>query len=283
MKKSKVILIDSHNFQFRSIFAWRNRKQIPATWYYLASLISCLRRIGFTKEDKVILAVDSKFGSWRKQIAKQYKANRKQFRQSFHDINWEQQYADFNRLLVTLKKNTPFEVVALKKLEADDIIAVACRYYKDNEIIIVSTDSDFEQLWVYDYVNIFSPLIKIAGGRGGYKIRKDNPYAILAKKIRKETADNLVSEISNEKEYEERKSIVSLLELPQWVEQKVLDKLNTLTFNQSFNFQSIPYPNSIGERIKDIYNQDKIINYEQCLERFQKKRRKYVRKNYRNR
>jgi len=279
MNRKKLVLIDNGYLQFRSIFAWRNKKQIPSTWYYMASLISALRRIGITEEDRILIAVDSKYGNWRKDIEKKYKANRKEFRDKQRDIDWGKQFKDFNRLLVTLKYNTPFEVVALRKLEADDIIAVACRYYKDYDIVIVSADSDFEQLWIYENVNLFSPLIKIKGGKGGYKIRHKNPYALLAKKIRKETADNLVSEVSNEQEYEERKMLVSLIELPDWVENKVLNKLPELTFDTPFNYQSLPFRNSIGKRIEYIYNHDKVVTYEDSLKRFEKKRRTNARKN----
>jgi len=263
----KVILIDNGIFQFRSIFAWRMNKKIPATWFYLASLIANLKKVGLNKEDKVIIAVDSKYGSWRKDIEKQYKANRKEFRKSFTDINWSQMFYDFNRLLNRLKYTTPFKVIAIRKLEADDIISASVRYFKDQEVIIVSSDRDFEQLCSYSNVKIFSPKSK------KYKIIKD-PYKSLAQKIRREASDNLVNPVLNEKDYEERKMIVSLLSLPEWVEKKVIYKLSQLDFsNNLFNIQSIPF-HTIQERMKTIYKKDKVVSYEKCLKKSKKKQRR---------
>ena len=309
--KSRIILIDSSILMFRGIHAWNNAVQarraelketeyqlqlyladcyndperaemlrdrilwlkenlfkvIPATWIYLASLIANLKRVGLTKEDKVIIAVDSKHGSWRKKIEKSYKGNRKAKRQSFPDIDWEKMFSDFNKLLNRLKYSTPFKVIVIKNLEADDVISVSVRYFKDQECIIVSYDKDFEQLLSYPNVKIFSPKSK------KYKFIKD-PYKSLAQKIRREASDNLITPILNEKDYEKRRMIVSLLELPEWVEKQVRFKLSQLDFNNGqFNIQSIPFQ-SIQKRINTIYKKNKVVNYEKCLEKFNNKNKK---------
>ena len=172
-------MIDWGIFLHRSIFSWRNRKNIPPEYTCLSMLVGCLSKVGVEPYDKIIVAVDAR-NSWRKDIEKMYKANRKQYREKYEDIDWKDMYARFNILLEDLDKGTDWNIIKLDRLEADDIIAVGCRYYKNKEVIIISYDKDYEQLCIYPNVKIFSPLTK------KYKIVK-HPYKTLAQKIEKET------------------------------------------------------------------------------------------------
>ena len=55
-------------------------------------------------------------------------------------------------------QNLPFVCLSVNKCEADDIIAVLCKKLSvDNEVIIVSSDSDYKQLLKYSNVKMYDP------------------------------------------------------------------------------------------------------------------------------
>jgi 5'-3' exonuclease len=242
----KVIIVDWNIFMFRSIFAWEHNRAVPPTYTALSMLISNLKLIGCHPDDLFILAVDSPKGSWRKQIDPAYKANRKAQREK-HDINWTEMFNLFKGFVDTLKQSTPFCFIQIDYLEADDIISTACRYYKNNEIVIISSDSDYEQLAEYKNVKLFSPISK------KYK-HVVNPSLILAKKIQKETTDNLVTEIVTEEDYKKREKIVTLMVLPPDVEREVSRVLFDTEPNVNFDLSKMPFK-TLRERFMDIYHE----------------------------
>jgi len=269
---NKLIILDYNIFVHRSIFAWRKNKQIPPTYTALNMILSCLRKIGVDPFDEIILACDG-IGNWRKDYEKEYKANRKAFRDSFEDVNWKEMYNNFNDLRDKLDAGTTWQVIQIDKIEADDIASVACRYFKEAEIILVSYDSDWEQLWAYENVKIFSLLKKYKGVKGSYKVRplNFNVYNVISKKIEKEVTDNLVNPILNAKDYENRKTIVSLIELPDFVEGRVIEEFKNLK-EKDDNLDLVPY-DTLREKLGNLYNdKKKIIKYEDCIEKELKKK-----------
>jgi hypothetical protein len=234
-------------------------------------MLSSLRKIGIDPYDTIIIACD--YGhSWRKEIEKEYKANRQEHRNQYPDIDWQLMYNKFNVLLDKLDQSTDWYVVKENHLEADDWMAVGSRYFKDQEVILVTYDADMEQLCLYDNVKVFSPLIKVKGKKGGYKIVK-NPYNVLAKKIGKEQADNLISPIENEQDYEKRQMVVSLLELPEWVETTAKNKFSTLS-KTDYNPDYFPFQ-SLKNKFTNLYNdKSQIVTYQECLEAKDKKKKR---------
>lgn len=249
----RVIFVDYSVFVHRAIFSWRisPSKQIPATYTGLSMIFGSLARVGLSPDDLIIFACDSPKGSWRREVDSAYKANRKEKRAKFEDIDWSKQYSDFNLLAQNLEVSTPFYFVSYDKLEADDIIAYGVRHFDDRECIIISTDSDFEQLTAFPNVKLFSPISK------KYK-PTTNPYKILASKIQKETADNLITPILNHEDYEKRKTIVSLLELPSHVEEKAAEVLSSIQ-PKEYDIEQLMF-NTLKERFHKLYNSDKIVS-----------------------
>jgi len=269
---NKIIFIDYSIFLNRAIFSWRNNKQVPVEYTCLSMIFSNLRRIGVEPTDTVIFACDGG-RSWRRDVDTDYKANRKAFRDSFEDIDWKDMYARFDRLLEQLDKGTDWHIIRVNSIEADDIMAVGSRYFKDSDVILVTYDADMEQLTIYGNVKIFSPLIKYKGGRGAYKLVKD-PCKVLAKKIQCEKADNLTAPILTNADYEKRKSIVSLLELPIWVEESIIEEFKNLKEKEDYDSQYIPFLN-IRTKIENLYNdKEKVVNYEECINKKEKKKKR---------
>ncbi len=263
--KTKVIFLDWSIFCFRGIFAWRVNKNMPMEYTILNMIIACLKRVGIEPCDKIIIACD-KGRSWRKEIDDQYKADRKEKRDKQTDIPWAEMFGRCNSLLEKIDYGTNWQIVQIEHIEADDIMAVGSRYYKDNEVVLVTYDADMEQLYIYDNVKILSPITK------KYKIVK-NPYKILAKKIEKEKSDNLTNPILNEADYEKRKSIVSLIELPDFVENIVKEQFDKFQPKQG-DLEEIPF-RSMREKLGGLYNdKSKVVSYRACVNAKKRKKRK---------
>lgn len=264
-EKRKVIYVDWLLFVHRAIFAWAIRKEMPAPYTCMAMILSCLKKVGVAPDDIVIVAIDSPKGSWRREIDPAYKANRKAKRDSRTDIPWKQMWSDFRELLENLKIATPFHAIEIEKLEADDIISygVRCEKFKDYTSIIISSDSDFEQLTRFPSVYLFSPKTK------KYKIIQ-NPYDSLAKKMDKEVSDNLLTPILSQKDYERRNKIVNLTILPSEIEAKIEIELQKINEHKEFNTELLKF-RSIRERFMSIYNSTEIVSISKSFKKKPKK------------
>lgn len=272
--KSRIIIVDWGFYTFASINAYSSIKLkklsnpnlflAPLEWYTQNMLYSDLKKVGVTIFDQVMIAVDYK-SSWRKNFDENYKGNRKGLREKQTHINWDESFNIINDLLNRIDHGTTFNILKEEHFEADDFMSVACRYYKDNEVIIISADADLEQLLIYPNVKIFSPHPKSKR----WKFNK-NPYKLLAKKIEKETADNLISEIKGENSYDVRKLVVSLLELPEFVEGRCIEIFKNLKIKEYENIEVLPCK-SMREKYSNIYNNQNIIEFKEKIKR---KRRK---------
>lgn len=241
----------------------KNQFVLPPEWTSMNMIQSCLKHVGLNKEDIVVIACD--YGhSWRKDYDQNYKANRKEAREKDPYVDWNVMFKRFNKLQETLDENTPFRFIKVHRFEADDIIAYGTEYYSDKTCIIVSSDSDYEQLCARPNVRIFSPVSK------KYKIVK-NPYLLIAKKVKKETADNLITPVLTEEDYKTRMLIVNLLELPEFVTSTLKDYYEELLLdNKEFNYENLPYQ-SMRKRYQEIYEQNKVVDYDTCIEKIVKK------------
>lgn len=241
---NRVLLIDWSIFLHKSVHIWSKTKQIPATYTALNMIFSCLRILKIEPNDLLIVAQDGK-NNWRKQIDTAYKGNRKDVREK-SDIDWNYWFKEFDLFSNKLIHALPFHFIKIDTLEADDIIATACKYYHDKEVIVVSCDSDFEQLAAHKNVKLFSTITK------EFKVVK-NPYQIIAKKIEKEKTDNLITEIKTEEDFQRRNLIVNLLTLPKEIEQKAIDRFDSLCYND-YNVEILPFK-SLRGKLMDIYNE----------------------------
>ena len=268
---SRVIVLDWGIFIHTAIFASKFNPEIPSTYTCLNMILSCLKHIGVEPDDTVIVAVDF-LRSWRREFEDSYKADRAQKRED-SGINFKEHYQRFNELLDVLQEATSWHFIKIEHLEADDIMAVACRYFKDREVILVTYDADLEQCWEYPNVKIFSPKKK------AYKIKPKNfnVYKEIAKKIEVEKTDNLTAKVTNTADYETREMCVRLISLPEWVETAVLEQLKDLQEKTEY-LERIPF-RSIRAKWGDLYNdKSKVITYENCLALEEKKKLKKSKK-----
>jgi hypothetical protein len=271
---AKLIIIDSANIMHKAIFAVIaqlhsalkavafeqgldnfNVKEFDEAWYdlfkevqyraktnqifimhppliYFKMIISYLKKLGVTLDDEVVIAED--FGSWRKTVDTEYKRQRQGMREATMPPEWwKERYNEFNEFLPALSPYLPWKFIKVFHCEADDVASVTIRYLDADDKILVSSDEDWQMLCSISNVKVFSPYSK------KFKIVK-NPEAILAKKIRGDVVDNLLTEPQTEAEFEKRKMIVDLLHLPSYVEEPIKEALFK-TPKKNLYVNKIPY------------------------------------------
>lgn len=97
--------------------------------------------------------------SWRREYFPHYKMNRKKKRES-DDIDWDSVFQNFNETIELIDENFPYKVLRVDKSEADDIIAVSVKSFREttkDPILIISSDKDFIQLKRYGNVKQYCP------------------------------------------------------------------------------------------------------------------------------
>ena len=92
-------------------------------------------------------------------IRDKYKAGRRKGRES-DNKDWDKIFGLLNDIKSEVNEFLPYKVVETYSAEADDIIAVLCKKYQDEKIMIVSGDKDFIQLHKYNNVRQYSPITK---------------------------------------------------------------------------------------------------------------------------
>ena len=159
--------------------------------------------------DHMVACFDGR--SWRKDVYEPYKKNRKKAKelQTQKDIEEDNLFFEaFDDMKRFLREETNVTVLDDIACEADDFIARWIQNHKDEEHIIISSDSDFYQLLsdnVSQYNGITNQFITIDGifdEDGNFVIDKktmkpkmiENPQYILFEKcIRGDASDNIFS------------------------------------------------------------------------------------------
>jgi len=240
---NKLVVIDCGYFMHRSIFAYIAMPKMMPTYTFSKMILACLRKIGIDENDEIIVAQD--FGSWRKLVDPNYKAQRKDFRESkMSSEDWKEIYNDFNEYIAKLDLSLSWKFVKIYHMESDDIAAVCCKVFPDKEVILMTNDEDWNMLCYYPNVKVFSPTKKI------YKIVNE-PMKILLKKINGDISDNLLDKPSTESEFERRKKIVDLINLPYEIEQPIKEILLNLPLKNMY-LNKIPF-RTIRKEIEDLY------------------------------
>jgi hypothetical protein len=288
MENKRVIVLDIGNLQFRAMFNYLSlykknideiiqkerlsiyhaKKELDIKMknreiflgqpnYTFCNMIGgYYNKLEVTLEDLIVGAQD--YGSWRKEISKEYKQQRKTYlinaiMKSLYLTEseaeqWKQnQYDIFNDLYQKLSISLPLNFIKIFKAEADDIASVCCRYYVNKEmIILITTDKDWEMLLSFPNVKIFSPISK--------KFKKvPNPTKVLLDKIQGDISDNLLTKPSSEAEFIKRKLIVDLINpLPEFIENPIKEELSKI-MPKNIYLHKIPFQ-SIREKFKRIYN-----------------------------
>lgn len=147
--------------------------------------------------DLLTLACDGK-NLWRKDIYADYKDNRKANKAKI-PIDWNLFYQTRDMLMNAFAENMPIKTVLLDRIEADDIIAVLTeKLHETQEIIALSNDADWHQLFKYEGFRVFkindpSPTAYFSRGpEGRTEITGVDPVKLIQMKILTgDTGDNI--------------------------------------------------------------------------------------------
>jgi len=143
----------------------------------------------------VVIAVDGP-APWRRDIFPHYKAKRREGRDE-SKTDWESVFGLIHIIKEEIRDNFHYKVVQLDNVEADDIIAVLCKkeqtgvnIAKNEKILIISGDKDFQQLQKYPNVSQYAPIQK-------KMIETQNPQEYIFEHImRGDTSDGISNFLS---------------------------------------------------------------------------------------
>ena len=210
-----MIILDFSSIAIANVFSQNSRGGISEDMLRHQILNSIrMHHIKYrAKYGKTIIACDG--GSWRKDYYPEYKANRKTTREA-STLDWANIYEILNKIRDELTEFMPYQVLQVRKAEADDIIATLVETTQEfgsyEPVMIISADKDFLQLQKYNNVDQFSPVTK--------KLISDkNPERYLAEHIfRGDSGDGVPNVRSADKVFVEngRQTPISSKKIEEW-------------------------------------------------------------------
>lgn len=161
---------------------------------------------------------------WRRKVYSKYKSNRDQkMSDTKHTGTKFGSYIKFlNESKIPLYK----KVVRVPEAEADDVIAILASYFKYEKIIIITCDSDLNQL-ISERVTIVNP-------KNMSEIQLDNPADELSLKIKKgDPSDNITScgtaNWSNPL-YRRNRQLIEFGYIPRYIQDRVVHAVSDLSY-----------------------------------------------------
>lgn len=196
----KYLVFDISNLLHRTFFAQKNEDDETiagmATHMALTTLNKYFKQF---KPHQVVMAFDR--SSWRKQYTKSeaclskkpYKGNRRKDMSPSQELKYQRFMDHLKEFEALIAEHTTIMSLAGDNLEADDLIAGFAQVYSDvdNEIIIISADSDLLQLTRYDGVRVISPATDKEQSLAEYN--NDPVYYLFQKCVRGDPTDNIQS------------------------------------------------------------------------------------------
>ena len=148
-QSNKILIFDAHNLAYRTLFSaiFANPEDNEKFFFWKHMFMnSMFNSIMEFKPSKVIMAFDSR-PSWRSAIYSDYKSNRKEARDKTV-VDFDKFFPIFNQFIKDIKDIfSTIYFMDVPRCEGDDIIAVLCKkIFKDQEVVIISSDSDMHQL-----------------------------------------------------------------------------------------------------------------------------------------
>jgi len=185
MSSSPILLVDARNLMYRAIFA--NKKEQGARIHHYTVMMRFMW--GWLDKFKPV-AVGvfwdaPKKTLWRKKILDEYKVRNET--EYFEDIRDDLIFTQAAAKAVFAHLGVwQFDK---KHMEADDLIYSACRVLAPKQIIIISTDSDYEQVvFRMQNVQLWNPMAD--SGRGKFVAAPDHDPAV-AKALRGDKSDKI--------------------------------------------------------------------------------------------
>ena len=254
-----ILLYDVSNLQYRSLFRTFDPLDEDFDGFKASFIEELSNKIGEYKPDEVVMAMDSR-KLWRRDIDPGYKDGRKVARaKSAVDFNKffpiaEHFYEELKQVMPNLKW------VFLDRIEADDIIAITTMYeFRDaKQIINISTDGDFAQLYKYpnykqfthvkkDFMVVLNPekelLIKILTGDKSDNIPNVKPRCgpKTAEKMINEGLDEYMANESIKARFTLNKQLIDFDEIPVTIKNEILAKYRSMSVSKYDHNEFVKY------------------------------------------
>jgi hypothetical protein len=197
----KYLLFDISNLLYRSFFV--ERQETDETLAGLAThsaLVMLNKYYKQHKPDKVVMAFDR--SSWRKEYTasdkcvskKPYKGNRRKDMTPTQQAKYQRFLNHINEFEKMIADHTTIITLLQPRLEADDLIGGFCQAHSkipEDEVVLISTDTDMLQLLKYKNVRIISPDKDKEQKLDDYN--NDPEYYVFSKCVRGDPTDNVQS------------------------------------------------------------------------------------------
>lgn len=233
---------------------------------------------------KLIICCDTG-NAWRKDHFPYYKYSRKKSREDSH-LDWDMIFKTVTSIQQEIDEYLPYNVIAIPRCEADDIIGVLSRHIVANEpimrgigedaqdVLIISRDKDFKQLQTTKHIVQWNPIEKqwmrepdakrfliehiVRGdsGDGVPNIRSDDDSFVI-KKRQKPISESFIETIvqngvpdEHKANYERNQHMIDLSRIPTEMQEQIIAKYNT--FKPTPKTKLLTYLMEKG--LKNLYN-----------------------------
>jgi hypothetical protein len=195
----KYLVFDISNLLYRTFFVQRDESdETIAGLATHTALVMLNKYFKQHKPDKVVMAFDR--SSWRKEYTasaeclskKPYKGNRRKDMSPSQQIKYQKFIDHMREFEAMIAEHTTIIALVEECLEADDLIGGFCQQKDpDDEIVIISSDSDLLQFKRYPNVRIISPATDKDQSLADFD--NDPLYYLFTKCLRGDSTDNVQS------------------------------------------------------------------------------------------
>jgi 5'-3' exonuclease len=271
-KSVKYIIIDTANLFFKSKYiASRSDSDSErvgmALHLTLQSAHTMVRKFGGQVPVHVVFALEGR--SWRKQFYEPYKRNRvvKEAAKTQNEVELDDLFNNtYNEFIKFLSEKTNVSVIRCNIAEADDVIARFIHLHPNNEHVIISSDTDFDQLIspnVQRYNSLANQLITIDGYFDEYgkkvidnktkehKTLGDPQFILFEKCMRGDSTDNIFSAYPGVRKKSTKKTI-GLIEAYADREKKGFNWNNVMQQHWTDH-------NGVEHKVKDDYERNRVL------------------------
>lgn len=256
----RILFIDYYNFLHRACVKFE-ASNIPDEEIFTFNFFRNLRPIVEKfNPDKCFFALEG-HPQFRYNLFAEYKANR--IIKNASKLNRNESVAKTSSIVIDILKLFPVSIAKAKDFEADDLIASLCDNLKNEDITIISNDSDYIQLLQkkYNKIQIYDPIKK--------EFQKNTTYPyVVWKSLAGDVSDNIPQIVSDSKAKELSSNPRKLLKFFENDENRTNFNLN----RNLIEFRMIP--------LDEIAIMDGTANFIEIKKRFEKLQFKSILKNW---
>ena len=209
--------------------------------------------------------------SWRRDYFPHYKMNRKKKRAA-DDIDWDSVFQNFNETIEMIEDNFPYKVLRVDKSEADDIIAVSVKNFRETSkepVLIISSDKDFMQLKKHGNVKQYCPRNKnFINEVTDLEVINDN---LLVHIITGDTSDGIPNIFSdddslvNEEKKQNRATKKRVEEVKNDIKSNNINKYSSAISRNTVLIDLDKIPQDVVSEILEHINKDRKGNMQKCF------------------